>query len=89
MCPDKDKIEEYKKIGTLPGGTYVIRDTDPIISIIRLFQRAYRLHTPGQIPSGRKGGKVSVSVFNEYEYMGSGGGSGSADSPGGGPYRNI
>ena len=88
LCPDNDKIEELKKAGKRPGGTYVIETTDPIISIIRLFQRAYRLHTPGMIPSGRSGGKVSISVFNEYEYMGSGTG-GSAGEPGGGPYRNI
>jgi hypothetical protein len=88
LCPDKDKIEEFKKTGTLPGGTYTIRTTDPIISIIRLFQRAYRLHTPGQIPSGRSEGRVSVSVFNEYEYMGTGS-PGDASRPGGGPYRNI
>lgn len=88
LCLTQEKIDELKKVGGNPGGTYVIRTTDPIISIIRLFQRAYRLHTPGMIPSGRSQGKVSVSVFNEYEYMGSGS-PGSADSPGGGPYRNI
>jgi len=88
LCPDNDKIEELKKTGKRPGGTYVITTTDPIISIIRLFQRAYRLHTPGMIPSGRSKGKVSISVFSEYEYMGSGS-PGDADSPGAGPYRNI
>ena len=87
ICPDKSKIEEIKKTGKRSGGNYVITTTDPIISIIRLFQRAYRLHTPGSIPSGRTGGKVSISVFNEYEYMGSGSG-GDATAPGGGPYRN-
>jgi hypothetical protein len=87
LCLTQEKIDELKNVGKNPGGTYVIRTTDPIISIIRLFQRAYRLHTPGSIPSGRSGGKVSISVFNEYEYMGSGSG-GDASSPGGGPYRN-
>ena len=61
---------------------------DPVMSIVRLFNRAYRLHTPGAIPSGRTDGKVSVSVFNEYEYMG-GSSYGSPTQPGGGPYRNI
>jgi hypothetical protein len=63
-------------------------DADPIIEIVRLFNRAWRIHTPGVIPSGRTGGRVSNSVFREYEYMGSGS-PGSAADPGGGPYRNI
>jgi hypothetical protein len=87
LVPNQEKITELMKTGKNPGGKYIIRDTDPIISIIRLFQRAYRLHTPGAIPSGRKDGKVSVSVFNEYENMGDS--NGSPSSPGGGPYRNI
>jgi hypothetical protein len=60
---------------------------DPVIEIIRLFNRSYRIHTPGVIPSGRTGGEVSNSVFREYEDLG--GGSGSPDKPGSGPYRNI
>lgn len=63
-------------------------DADPIIEIVRLFNRAWRIHTPGVIPSGRTGGRVSNSVFREYEYMGSGS-PGSPSEPGGGPYRNI
>lgn len=83
------EIEELKKTKERTGGKYLIQDaSDPVMSIIRLFSRAYRLHTPGAIPSGRSEGKVSVSVFNEYEYMGSGS-PGSPTSPGGGPYRNI
>jgi hypothetical protein len=88
LCLEQEKIDELKGVSKNPGGTYVIRTTDPIVSIIRLFQRAYRLHTPGMIPSGRSEGKVSLSVFNEYEYMGSGS-PGDASKPGGGPYRNI
>lgn len=65
-----------------------ISDSDIIIEIVQLFNRAWRLHTPGPIPSGRTGGKVSNSVFREYEYLGSGSG-GTQDSPGSGPYRNI
>ena len=84
-----EEIEELKKTKERPGGKLLIQNaSDPVMSIIRLFNRAYRLHTPGAIPSGRTEGKVSVSVFNEYEYMGSGSG-GSPTSPGAGPYRNI
>lgn len=63
-------------------------DFDPVIEIVRLFNRAYRLHTPGVIPSGRTSGKVSNSVFREYEYVGESS-TGTPDTPGGGPYRNI
>lgn len=85
----EEEIEELKKTKERPGGKLLIQNaSDPVMSIIRLFNRAYRLHTPGAIPSGRTEGKVSVSVYNEYEYMGSGQG-GSPTSPGGGPYRNI
>ena len=84
-----EEIEELKKTKERPGGKILIQNAaDPIMSIIRLFSRAYRLHTPGAIPSGRTDGRVSVSVFNEYENMGSGS-SGSPSQPGGGPYRNI
>jgi len=65
----------------------VFTDADPIIEIVRLFNRAWRIHTPGVIPSGRTGGKVSNSVFREYEDLGDRGGT--PDTPGSGPYRNI
>jgi len=66
---------------------------DPIIEIVKLFNRAYKLHTPGPIPSGRKSGKVSNSVFREYEYVGKGTdpsrmASDGGVEPGMGPYRN-
>lgn len=67
---------------------FLFTSADSIIEIVRLFNRAWRLHTPGVIPSGRSGGKVSNSVFREYEYLGEGSG-GTPDSPGSGPYRNI
>ncbi len=81
---DKRKIESSAS----KSDKFIISDSDVIIEIVQLFNRAWRLHTPGSIPSGRTGGKVSNSVFREYEYLGSGGG-GSPDNPGGGPYRNI
>lgn len=66
---------------------FIITTADPIIEIVRLFNRAWRLHTPGRIPSGRTGGKVSSMVFSEYENLGDS--SGDPDNPGNGPYRNI
>lgn len=81
------KVELEKSIKERPQGELVFTDADPIIEIVRLFNRAWRIHTPGVIPSGRTGGRVSNSVFREYEDLGSG--NGTPDSPGSGPYRNI
>lgn len=79
----KDKIISMGK----ESDKFVITNYDPIIEIVRMFNRAWRLHTPGRIPSGRSGGKVSSSVFAEYENLGSS--DGDPDSPGAGPYRNV
>jgi hypothetical protein len=86
----EEKRVEFESIkGSLEGDeeALVFTTFDPIIEIVRLFHRAWRIHTPGVIPSGRTGGKVSNSVFREYEDLGGGGGT--PDSPGSGPYRNI
>jgi len=80
----RNKLENIKEY---PNGQLVFTSSDPIIEIVRLFNRAWRIHTPGVIPSGRTGGRVSNSVFREYEDLGSG--SGTPDVPGSGPYRNI
>ena len=66
---------------------------DPIIEIVKIFNRAYKIHTPGIIPSGRRGGKVSNRVFREYEYVGKGEDDARMSEEGGvnpgiGPYRN-
>lgn len=64
----------------------VINGIDPIIEILKLFNRAYKLHTTNNIPGGRTGGAVSRSVYNEYTPFG---GSGSGQSGiSDGPYRN-
>lgn len=86
---ERDKLKvEVDKSEKSTKFVKVITDRDPVIEIVRLFNRAFRLHTPGAIPSGRTGGKVSNITFREYEYVG-GGSAGSPDNPGGGPYRNI
>jgi len=79
----KIRLKKLEKSGRL-----VLRSPDPIMEIVMIFHRAWRIHTPGVIPSGRKDGKVSNSVFREYEYMGTGQ-SGTPTSPQAGPYRNI
>lgn len=64
----------------------VIQGLDPIIEIVKVFNRAYKLHTTQVIPTGRSGGRVSNKTFREYTTFGDG----SPDSAGfrGGPYRN-
>jgi len=82
----KEKVTEFKKYERSPK--LVMRNPDHIIEIVRLFKRAYRLHTTSVIPSGRTGGKVSNRVFREYENLGSNSG-GSPEQPGPGPWRNV
>lgn len=76
------EIEQESKDNT----ELIINGIDPIIEILKLFNRAYKLHTTNNIPGGRSGGAVSRSVYNEYTpFGGSGSGqSGITD----GPYRN-
>lgn len=90
-----DLIKEYQideskkaKLDSSVKKSEIYRITDfDLVEISRIFNRAFRLHTPGAIPSGRSEGRVSVSVFNEYEYVGEGS-AGSPNNPGSGPYRN-
>jgi hypothetical protein len=63
----------------------LVLSIDPIIEILKLFNRAYKLHTTNVIPGGRSGGAVSRSVYSEYTPLGGNSGvSGTSD----GPYRN-
>lgn len=72
--------------GVKKSDVFLITDSDFIIQIVQIFNRSWRIHTPGVIPSGRSGGKVSNSVFREYDDLGRGGGT--PEAPGSGPYRN-
>lgn len=64
----------------------VINGIDPIIEIVKIFNRAYKLHTTQVIPTGRSGGKVSNKTFREYTSFGNGTPENAGSS--GGPYRN-
>ena len=81
------QVQDIKDMGKTTDNI-VLRNSDSIMEIVRLFQRAWRLHTVPTIPSGRTGGKVSMSVYLEYEYMGTST-PGEAEKPGYGPWRNI
>lgn len=78
-----DEIEKVTKDST----KIVIDGIDPIIEIVKIFNRAYKIHTTSTIQSGRTGGRVSNRTFREYTNVGSGDG-GSPATPGSGPWRN-
>lgn len=81
--------EEVEKLEE-PDSDSLMIGMDPIIGILKCFNRAYKLHTTNVIPGARSGGKVSRAVFNEYTCFGGGaGGSSSGELSGtSGPYRN-
>lgn len=81
-----DKLVQEVETASKNTKSLKIVGKDPVIEIVRLFNRAYRLHTTQVIPTGRSGGVVSNKTFMEYTSFGSG-------TPenagfGGGPYRN-
>jgi hypothetical protein len=45
---------------------------DPIMKIIDIFGRAYKLYSTEYIPSGRPGGRVSQKTLREYTFIGKG-----------------
>jgi hypothetical protein len=80
--------KEVDKINTESKESLTINGIDPVMSIVKLFNRAYKLYTVNAIPGGRTGGKISRGVANEYTPVG-GGGFGSGELSGtNGPYRN-
>ena len=65
--------------------SYKIRGIDPIINILKLFNRAYKLHTTDVIPGGRSDGAVDRYTYNEYTAFGSGS---TPNAISNGPYRH-
>ena len=83
---EKIKVNLEKKLAEKKDAI-VIDGMDPIMNIVRIFNRSYNLHTNNTIPGARTGGKVSRSVYNEYIPFGrSGGGEPNAQTEG--PYRH-
>jgi hypothetical protein len=83
---EKIKVNLEKKIAETKDAV-ILDGIDPIMNIVRIFNRAYGLHTNNTIPGARTGGKVSRSVYNEYIPFGrSGGGEPNAQTEG--PYRH-
>lgn len=86
---EKEEVEQLKnQVEKMKNSEMIIIDgIDPIIEIVKCFNRAYKIHTTQVIPTGRTGGRVTNKIYREYTCLGSGG---SPDSAGhsGGPYRN-
>jgi hypothetical protein len=84
---EQDKINQefQKKAEELKKGDRVVYLHD-VVRIVRCFNKAYKIHTTQVIPTGRSDGKVSNSVFREYQCFGNGTPKTAGES--GGPYRN-
>lgn len=88
--------EEYKKLKTElvkikyePGESkdgIIIDGMDPIIGILKCFNRAYKLYTVAVIPGGRSRGAVDRATYAEYDSFG--GSSGGDLSAYNGPFRH-
>jgi hypothetical protein len=88
-------LSEADNITNDPNGLYLIEGIDPIMEIVRIFNRAYKLHTTQTIPGARSNGKVTNLKMSEYTYVGSNSGGAptknqdsSGFSVGIGPFRN-
>jgi hypothetical protein len=80
------KIESEIEKGVQSPKFLVIRGMNPIIEIVRIFNRAYKIHTTSTIPVGTTDGKVKASTWSEYTAFGYSSGERSATEDG--PYRN-
>lgn len=76
---------EMDKANTLKSIT--INGVDPIVEIVKIFNRAWKIHTVDVIPSGRTGEKVSSRTKRDYYYMGTGTEPAGAEAGGKGPWR--
>lgn len=82
---EKVRINLEKKLAE-KRDSVVINGMDPVLEIVKIFNRAYKLHTTQVIPTGRSGGRVSNKTFMEYHCFGNGSPANAGE--GGGPYRN-
>ena len=89
---DEDRKYIEDKLSQVGKKSIIIRGTGPILEVVRLFNRAYKIHTRNAIPfSNRTDGKLNVMTMNQWTSLGSGSSSYSKDGmtgTGDGPYRN-
>ena len=79
--------KELVELKEEPGEGIIISGFDPIIEIVKCFNRAYKLYTVPVIPGGRSSGAVDRATYAEYTSFGSGG-SGGQLSAYNGPFRH-
>ena len=76
FCYEKAEVvkmkEKFDKIEKNMGKSIIINGIDPVLDIVKCFNRAYKIHTTQVIPSGRSGGRVSNKTFMEYTCFGGG-----------------
>lgn len=72
----RDDIKEFQELETkLSRGEFSLtrdRASDAIIRLLNLLTTAYELFAVDFIPSGRPGGRVSMKTFKEYQKLGTG-----------------
>jgi len=88
---EAEKIEKnIEKYSKGENKEIVLSGIDPILNIVKLFNRAYKIHTVPVIPGGRSGGVMSGiggrKTFSEYDAFGYTSGEPNAITQG--PYRN-
>ena len=69
-----------------PGDGLILSGFDPVIEILKCFNRAYKLYTVPVIPGGRSGGKIDRATYAQYTSFGSS--STSEPSAYNGPFRH-
>lgn len=81
---NEDKVDEIKE--TVENSTDEIDkvEIDPILSIVKLFNKAFKVYTTQTIPSGRTDGRVSNRVFRRYTNLTNN--SSTPQKPGNGPF---
>lgn len=82
---DENKAEDIKQ--TVENSSKNVKkiDIDPVLNIVKLFNRAFKVYTTLTIPSGRTDGKVSNRVFRRYTNLS--GSTGTPQRPGVGPFK--
>lgn len=83
----KELSQLQSEKGETEGGGIIIDGFDPVIGILKCFNRAYKLYTVPVIPGGRSRGAVDRATFAEYTSFGSGS-SGGELSAYAGPFRH-
>ena len=84
----KTEKKTKKVFKELESDGIVINGIDPIIEIVKLFNKAHKIYWSSVIPSHRSDGRVSNLTFREYTWVGDSGDGGTPDRPSTGGWRN-